>query len=154
MASDINRPESGVVGTNPEIAFRSGLTVLAAVLMIVGGAMAIFEGIAAIAKGGLFLPTRHYVFEFNLTGWGWIHLILGIVLVLAGCAVFSGAVWARFFGVAIAGLGAIANFLWVPYYPVWATVLIALNLLIAWALCAGMHDEVERDHGARYRGRH
>ncbi|MEU9624558.1 MULTISPECIES: hypothetical protein [unclassified Streptomyces] len=146
MASDINRPETGTVGTNSRHAFRSGLTVLAAVLMIVGGAMAIFEGIAAIAKGGLFLATRHYVFEFNLTGWGWVHLILGIILVLAGFAVLSGAVWARFFGVAIAGLGAIANFLWMPYYPLWATVLIAINLFIAWALCAGMHYEAERDY--------
>ncbi|MER5533170.1 hypothetical protein ABT050_05750 [Streptomyces mirabilis] len=77
--------------------------------------MAIFEGIAAIAKDGLFLATRHYAFEFSLAGWGWVHLILGIVIVLAGCAVLSGALWARFFGVSVAGLGAIANFLWVSF---------------------------------------
>ncbi|MCX5403110.1 hypothetical protein OHA37_04330 [Streptomyces sp. NBC_00335] len=116
---------------------------MAAALMIFGGAMAIFEGIAAITKDTVFLATRHYIFEFSLAGWGWIHLILGIVLVFAGCAVISGALWARFFGVSIAGLGAIANFLWLPYYPLWALVLIAINILVIWALCTGMHREAD-----------
>nr|WP_242438854.1 hypothetical protein [Streptomyces sp. CB00455] len=111
--------------------------------MVFGGLMALFEGIAALAKDDLFLATRHYVFEFSLTGWGWVHLILGIVLVVAGFAVVTGALWARFFGVAVAGLGAIANFLWLPYYPLWALVLIAVDLLVVWALCRGMHREAE-----------
>nr|WP_176740296.1 hypothetical protein [Streptomyces sp. Ncost-T10-10d] len=111
--------------------------------MILGGAMAIFEGIAAITKDRLFVVTRHYVFEFSLTGWGWVHLILGIALLLAGCAVFTGALWARFFGVAVAGLGAIANFLWLPFYPLWALVVIVVNILVIWALCMGMHREAD-----------
>ncbi|MEU8989744.1 hypothetical protein AB0C98_25460 [Streptomyces sp. NPDC048558] len=111
--------------------------------MIFGGAMAIFEGVAAIAEDDLFLATRHYVFEFSLTGWGWVHLIVGIALVIAGCAVLSGALWARFFGVLVAGLGALANFLWVPYYPLWALALVAINIFIVWALCAGMHREAD-----------
>ncbi|MFE6174267.1 hypothetical protein [Streptomyces sp. NPDC056464] len=113
--------------------------------MIFGGAMAIFEGIAAIAEDDLFLVTRHYVFDFSLAGWGWVHLILGILIVLAGCAVLGGALWARFFGVFVAGLGAIANFLWVPYYPLWALALVAINIFIVWALCTGMHREAH--HG-------
>jgi hypothetical protein len=120
---------------------RSGWTVLAAVLMVVGGAMAIFEGIAAIAKDGLFVRTANYAFRFNLTSWGWIHLILGIVILLAGCALFSGAVWARAVGVVLAALNLIANFLWLPYYPFWAVTLIAMNIFIIWALCIGtLHD--------------
>ncbi|MEU2390638.1 hypothetical protein [Streptomyces sp. NPDC007369] len=111
--------------------------------MIFGGAMAVFEGISAIATDSLFVTTRNYVFEFDLTGWGWIHLILGIILVFAGFAVVNGAMWARYFGVAIAGLGAIANFLWLPYYPLWALILIAVNVLVIWALCMGMHREAD-----------
>lgn len=141
MASDTTGPKPGHAYPSPTHAPTSGVTVLAASLMIFGGAMAIFEGIAAIARNDLFLATRHYVFEFSLAGWGWVHLILGIVLVLAGCAVLSGALWARYFGVAVAGLGAIANFLWVPYYPLWALVLVAVNIFIIWALCTGMHRE-------------
>ncbi|MEU8776695.1 hypothetical protein [Streptomyces sp. NPDC048606] len=110
--------------------------------MIFGGAMALLEGIAAVARDELFVTTRHYVFEFSLAGWGWVHVILGIVLIGAGCAVLAtGALWARFFGVFVAGLGALANFLWIPYYPVWATVLVAVNLFIVWALCTGLHHE-------------
>ncbi|MFZ3474288.1 DUF7144 family membrane protein [Streptomyces sp. 4.24] len=143
MASDAGRPRAGSAPPSPWHAPTSGTTVFAAALMIFGGAMAIFEGIAAIAKDGLFLATRHYVFEFSLAGWGWVHLILGLILVFAGCAVISGALWARFFGVAVAGLGAIANFLWLPYYPLWALVLIAVNLFVIWALCTGMHREAD-----------
>ncbi|MET7619793.1 hypothetical protein [Streptomyces sp. NPDC005408] len=107
----------------------------AAVLMIFGGVMTIFEGIAAIAKDDVFVATRNYWAQFNLTGWGWIHLILGIILVLAGLALFKGAIWARVIGVAVAGLAMIANFMWLPHYPFWALVLIAIDLFIIWALC-------------------
>ncbi|MGW2993315.1 DUF7144 family membrane protein [Streptomyces sp. NPDC001193] len=145
MASDSTR--TGAVGADPSPWHgpTSGSTVFAAALMIFGGAMALFEGIAAVAKDDIFLSTRHYVFEFSLAGWGWVHLILGIIVILAGIAVLTGALWARFLGVFVAGLGAIANFLWIPYYPIWATVLVAVNLFIVWALCHGMHREA--DHG-------
>ncbi|MFF0204964.1 hypothetical protein [Streptomyces sp. NPDC005017] len=141
MARDAVPPRTAAADPHPWRASASGTTVLAAALMIFGGAMAIFEGIAAVAEDDLFLATRHYVFEFSLAGWGWVHLILGVVIVAAGCAVLSGALWARYFGVFVAGLGAIANFLWVPYYPLWALTLVAVNLFVVWALCAGMHRE-------------
>ncbi|WP_412075253.1 hypothetical protein ACLF6K_04555 [Streptomyces xanthophaeus] len=148
MASDATRPQASRARPSPTHAPTSGTTVLAAVLMIIGGAMAIFEGIASLANDSLIVVTRHYVFEFSRTGWGWVHLIVGIALVFAGCAVLSGALWGRFFGVAVAGLGAIANFLWLPYYPLWALVLIAINLFVVWALCTGMHREADADQAA------
>ncbi|MFF4952907.1 DUF7144 family membrane protein [Streptomyces chattanoogensis] len=115
----------------------SGWTVLAAVLMIFGGIMTIFEGIAAIAHNHVFVATRDYFFAFSLTGWGWIHLILGIVILLAGCALFGGATWARVVGVILAALAALSNFLWIPHAPFWAIVLLAINITIIWALCTG-----------------
>jgi hypothetical protein len=141
MASNAAPPRTDRAEPRPWHAPTSGTTVLAAALMIFGGAMALFEGIAAVAEDDLFLATRHYVFEFSLAGWGWVHLILGVVMVFAGCAVLGGALWGRFFGVTVAGLGAIANFLWVPYYPLWALTLVAVNLFVVWALCTGMHRE-------------
>lgn len=138
MAGNVDRPQPGqVTADTSRHVLRSGWTVLAAVLMIFGGAMAILEGIAAIAKDDLFVRTAGYTFRFTLTGWGWIHLVLGVAVVLAGCALFGGAVWARAVGVVLAGLSLIANFLWVPYYPFWAITLIAVNIFIIWALCAG-----------------
>ncbi len=146
MASNLNQPQPGSVSAGESgHALRSGWTVLAAVLMIFGGTMAILEGIAAIAKDDLFVRTANYTFRFNLTGWGWVHLILGVVIVLAGCALFTGAVWARAVGVVLAGLALIANFLWLPYYPFWAIVLIAVNIFVIWALCAGtLYDSSRR----------
>ncbi|WP_405904053.1 hypothetical protein [Streptomyces sp. NBC_00656] len=137
MASTSNQPgtarDAAADSSHP---FRTGWTAFAAILMIFGGAMAIFQGIAAIAKDDVFVTTSNYVFRFNLTGWGWIHLILGIVIVLAGCALFTGAAWARAVGIVLAGLGALANFVWLPHYPLWSIVLIALDIFIIWALCA------------------
>ncbi|WKD31510.1 DUF7144 family membrane protein [Streptomyces xanthophaeus] len=143
MASDAGRARTSQSQPSAWTAPTSGTTITAGALMVFAGAMAIFEGIASLARDDLIVVTRHYVFEWSVTGWGWVHLILGIALVLAGCAVFTGALWARFFGVAIAGLGAIANFLWLPYYPWWAVILIAVNLFVVWALCAGMQREAD-----------
>lgn len=141
MASTSNQPGTARgAAADSSHPFRTGWTAFAAILMIFGGAMAIFQGIAAIAKDDVFVTTRNYVFQFNLTGWGWIHLILGIVIVLAGCALFTGAAWARAVGIVLAGLGALANFIWLPHYPLWSIVLIALDVFIIWALCAGPGD--------------
>ncbi|MFB6717673.1 MULTISPECIES: hypothetical protein [unclassified Streptomyces] len=121
--------------------FPYGWTAFAGILMIFGGAMAIFEGIAAIGRDRVFLATHNYMFRFSLTGWGWIHLILGIVILLAGCALFTGAAWARVVGIVLAGLGALANFVWLPFYPLWSIVLIAINVFILWALCASPQEK-------------
>ncbi|WP_277441825.1 hypothetical protein [Streptomyces sp. SPB162] len=112
-------------------------------MMIFSGVIAILEGISAIAKDDVFVRTTNYVFRFNLTSWGWIHLILGIVVLLAGCALFSGALWARAVGVVLAGLSLIANFLWLPYYPFWAIILIALDTFVIYALCRPAHSTAE-----------
>ncbi|MGI5402333.1 DUF7144 family membrane protein [Streptomyces sp. CA-135486] len=128
-------------GHSSHSGFSTGWMMFAAALMVFGGFMAIFQGIAAIAKDDVFVATRDYVYKFNLTGWGWIHLILGILIVLAGFALFSGAIWARFIGVAVAGLIMISNFMWLPYYPFWSIVLIAINVFIIWALCVAPRPE-------------
>ncbi|MFE7529358.1 hypothetical protein ACFU7Y_27100 [Kitasatospora sp. NPDC057542] len=117
--------------------YATGWTIFAGVMLITGGLMAIFEGISAIGKDDLVFVTRNYVYSLNSAGWGWIHLILGVFIVVTGVAVFSGAVWARATGIVVAGLGMIANFLWLPYYPAWAIVLIAIDAFVIWALCVG-----------------
>jgi hypothetical protein len=124
--------------------FAAGWTLFAACLMIFGGAMAILQGIGAVINNTRYVVTGSYVYSFNVTGWGWLHLSLGILILLAGCALFTGAVWARAVGVIAAGLGMVANFLWLPYYPFWAIVLIAVDAFVIWALTAGTHREVAR----------
>jgi hypothetical protein len=114
----------------------TGWTAAAAVLMVFGGIMAIFAGIAAIANDPVFVVNDDFVYAFNLTGWGWVHLLLGVVIAIAGVALFTGAPWARAVGVVLAGLSMIANFVWLPYAPVWSIVLIVVDGFIIWALCS------------------
>ncbi|MGC4987200.1 DUF7144 family membrane protein [Streptomyces sp. DT193] len=61
----------------------------------------------------------------------------GVLILLAGVALVGGAVWARTVGVVVVGLGLIANFPWLPYYPFWVLVLTAIDIFVIWALCAG-----------------
>ncbi len=125
--------------TRPEHAAKqewaTGLTAFAAVMLFLVGLLDIFRGIMAIAEDDIFLTTRNYVFAYDLTGWGWIHLALGVVAVIVSIGLLRTATWARVVGVAIAGLVIIANFLSLPYYPVWSVVMIAISAFIIWALC-------------------
>ncbi|MGA5206673.1 DUF7144 family membrane protein [Streptomyces variegatus] len=113
----------------------TGTMVFAAVMLMITGTLAVFRGIAAIAEDEVFVSTRNYTFAFDLTGWGWIHLILGAVAVLISMGLFQGAGWARVTGVGIAALVIIANFLSLPAYPVWSVIMIAMSAFIIWALC-------------------
>jgi hypothetical protein len=127
----------------PETArgMAGGLVAFAAVMLFLVGVLDIFRGIMAIAEDDLFVTTPRYVFRFDLTGWGWVHLVLGAIAVIVSLGLFSAAVWARVGGVALASLVIIANFLSLPYYPIWSITLIALSGFIIWALCVVDRDQ-------------
>lgn len=105
--------------------------------MIFGGLMSLFAGISAVYKNAVFRSTGDYTFAYNISSWGWIHVALGAVIIVAGFALFTGAMWARVVGVVLAGLGALSNFLWIPYQPFWALAVLAIDIFVIWALCAG-----------------
>lgn len=111
-----------------------GLTVLAAVLMMVTGVLGFFEGLAAIIRGSFFVVLPNYAFSLSATGWGVVHMILGALVFVAGAALFTDHMWARIVGVILAAFMMVANFVYLPYYPVWGVVIIALNAFIIWAL--------------------
>jgi hypothetical protein len=111
-----------------------GFTVFAAVMMMMAGAFQALAGLIAIFENDFYVATRNYLYEFDVTTWGWIHLILGVIVALAGFGLLSGATWARVVGITLASLSAIANFLFIPYYPFWALLIIALDVFVIWAL--------------------
>jgi hypothetical protein len=111
-----------------------GLTILAAVFMMVTGVLGFFEGLAAVIRGSFFVTLPNYAFSLSATSWGVVHIILGALLFIAGVALFADQTWARVVGVALAAFMMIANFVYLPYYPVWAIVVIALNAFVIWAL--------------------
>ncbi|MEU2544144.1 hypothetical protein ABZ618_01665 [Streptomyces roseolus] len=122
--------------------WAGGLTVFAAVMLGITGVVGVLRGIMAIAEDDVFLTTPNYVFQFDLTGWGWIHLVLGAVAIVVSFGLFKVATWARVTGVAIAALVVIANFLSLPYYPAWSILMIAMSGFVIWALCVVKPDDV------------
>ncbi|MDH2388868.1 MULTISPECIES: DUF7144 family membrane protein [Streptomyces] len=118
-----------------------GLVAFAAVMLFIGGLLDLFRGIMAIGNDDIYVATPDYVFQFDLTGWGWFQLILGAVAILVSLGLFAGSVAARVAAVGLAGILIIVNFLTIPYYPFWSIVLIAVYGFIIWALCVYKPEE-------------
>lgn len=120
--------------------WATGFIVFAAVIMMMTGVFQALEGLAAIFENQFYVTTPNYLYEVDVTAWGWIHLIGGVVVGLAGVAVLSGATWARVVGISVAVLSAIANFVFIPYYPLWSLLIIALDVAVIWALAVHGRD--------------
>ncbi len=118
----------------------TGFVVFAGVMMIMLGVFHALEGLTAILKDQFFVAVPNYLITVDVTGWGWIHLIAGIIVALAGFYVFSGSLWARVIGIILAGLSAIWNFLSIPYYPLWSLLMIGVAIFVIWALAAHGRD--------------
>lgn len=121
-----------------------GVISFAAIMMILTGVFQALAGLVAIFENEFYVVTANYLFQFDATTWGWIHLLLGVVILAAGLGVLSGQTWARVVGITLAILSAMANFLFIPYYPVWSLLIIALDVLVIWAL-AGHGDAMRSD---------
>jgi len=117
-----------------------GFITFAGVMMIMAGGFQALAGLVAIFENEFFVSTRNYIVKFDATSWGWIHLLLGLVVLFAGFAVMSGKTWGRTVGVILAVLSALSNFAFIPYYPFWAITIIALDVFIIWALTAHGRD--------------
>ncbi|MEW2178228.1 hypothetical protein AB0890_18075 [Streptomyces sp. NPDC005406] len=127
-----SQPPSHPGGINP---WAAGGIMFAGVLLMVDGVLGAIKGIAGIASNDVYARIDDYVFKFNTTAWGWIHLVLGIIIAVVGWGILKGAKWARGVGVGLAALNMIANFMWLPYQPVWAVVSLAIDTFVIWALC-------------------
>jgi hypothetical protein len=121
-----------------------GFVLFAGIMMITIGIFQAIMGFAAIIENEFYVVARNYAYEVDVTAWGWIHLILGIVIGIAGWGVMVGALWARIVGITLAVLSAIANFFFIPYYPVWSLLIIALDVFVIWALCVYGRKEADR----------
>jgi hypothetical protein len=121
-----------------------GFVLFAGVLLITIGIFQAIAGLAAIFEDDFYVVTKNYAFEVDVTAWGWIHLGLGILLIVTGWGMMAGQLWARVVGIGLAVLSAVANFLFVPYYPVWSLLIIALDVFVIWALCVYGQRETAR----------
>ena len=120
----------------PTSGWAVGFILFAAIMMIMVGVFQAIQGLVGIFENEFYVTTRNYLFQFDATSWGWIHLLLGLLVAFAGWGLLSGKTWARVVGITLALLSAIANFLFIPYYPFWALLLITLDVFVIWAIAA------------------
>jgi hypothetical protein len=123
-------------GTEPEpvSGWASAGITFAGVMLVIIGFFQMIAGLVAIFDDEFFVVTRNYTFDLDTTAWGWIHLFIGIALLVTGFGLFARSAWAGVTAIMLAGLSAVANFFFIPYYDLWAIVLIALNVWVIWAL--------------------
>ena len=115
-------------------AAAGGISLVAAVFLVMAGLFQALLGLSQLFGSDYFLVTDKYVFRFDPTVWGWIHLIVGVVAVIVAVGIFTGANWARITGIVIAALSALTAFTWLPYQPAWSILIIAVDFLVIWAL--------------------
>jgi hypothetical protein len=121
-----------------------GFTVFASVMLLIIGTLQFLAGLTAVLNDDVaFWVTgeeANYWVTLDTAGWGWVHLVLGVVIFLAGLGVLGGKIWARTVGVAVAAASAVVNFMFIPVYPFWALVIITLNIFVIWALTSRGSD--------------
>ncbi|MFE9787819.1 acetyltransferase [Nocardia salmonicida] len=127
-------------------AAAAGISILAAIMLFITAAASILEGIAAIAEDEFYVAGISYVYEFDATTWGWVHVVLGVIAIICSIGLMTGAAWARYTAVAIAALVMIANFLSLPYYPAWSILIIAMSVVVIWAVTAWQPVPHHRRH--------
>lgn len=124
-------PTAGARGTSAWV----GWIGFAGMILIMLGTFHIIEGIVALVKDEYFLVTRSgLVLDIDYTAWGWVHIIGGVVVLMAGVGVFAGQMWARIVGTLVALVSAVINMAFLAAYPVWSIMMIALAVVIIMAL--------------------
>jgi hypothetical protein len=121
-------------GQRPVSGWAVGGLVFAATVLTLVGVFQIIAGLTAIFDDNFYVVTRNYTFDLDTTAWGWIHLILGLIIVAVGFGLFTRRAWAAVAAIVLAGLSATLNFFFIPYYPFWAILLIALDVWVIWSL--------------------
>ena len=129
-------PANHETGPEEQAASRWALGMIgaAAQIMVIVGFFQVIMGLTAIFNEEFFSATRNYALGLDVTAWGWIQLTVGAVTLLVGFGLFSRARWAGVAALVLAFVSALGNFLFIPYYPIWALVVIALDLWLIWAL--------------------
>jgi hypothetical protein len=117
-----------------------GWTAFTGILMVLMGFWWIISGFVALLDSEFFVVAQRWVLQLDISTWGWVHLLLGIVILASGCGVFIGAVWARTVGVILSALAGLLAFAWLPYYPIWAILFIAISVAVIWALTVHGRD--------------
>ncbi|MFQ6395837.1 hypothetical protein ACLMAJ_20515 [Nocardia sp. KC 131] len=132
MTSPVSTP------TRPAL---NDMTIFAGVLILIAGVLHLLSAVAAIAGRDIFVVTEDQVFLVDVSTWGWIHLVIAVLIVIAGLGIVTGKTWGYLAGIVMASISILDNFLFAPIYPFWALVLIAIDILVIWALARQLGRE-------------
>ena len=122
--------------------WATGIAGFAGIMLVVVAGLEILEGLAAIANDAVYVTGINYTYEFDVTAWGWTHVILGAIAVIVGIAIIKDQTWGMIAGIAIAFISTLTNFAFIPYYPIWSFLVVAFNVIVIWALCSRIFNEV------------
>ncbi|MFF0488577.1 hypothetical protein ACFYTQ_06100 [Nocardia sp. NPDC004068] len=114
--------------------FAAGITMFAAVLLLIGGIMSVLQGISAVVRDEVFLRVPEYSYRMDLPTWGWVHIVLGALAILVALAMMIAARWALILAAVVAAVSIVANFLSLPYAPWWSVATIVVDLVVLWAV--------------------
>jgi hypothetical protein len=120
-----------------------GWVFFASVMMVLLGGLQAIVGLAALFKEDFYVVTQNGLLAFDYSAWGWIHIVLGVVIFAAGCAIMAGQVWGRIVGIFLVILSAIANLAFVSAYPIWSITALVIDGLVIYALT--MHGGEVKD---------
>lgn len=118
-----------------------GIAGFAGVMLMAVGCFQIVQAITALANDKFFVATDEYVFGLDITGWGWVHLVLGLLGLVIGIGILTRRTVGMIAGVALAFVNMIAEFAFLPHYPFWAILLIGFNVVVIWALFSQMSHQ-------------
>lgn len=133
---------SSMTESHPSSA-AAGWIMFAGIIMITVGIFQAFAGLVGILNDKFYVVAPDYVVQLDATKWGWIHLVIGLIVVAAGLGVFSGNVLARTVGVVAATISMISTFFWIPWYPIWGIIVVVINVAVIWALTVHGRDLAE-----------
>ncbi len=119
-----------------QISGWTGWVVFASIMIIIGGILWLLQGLFAVLNDEWVVRGENASLLLDITGWGWIHMLLGLLTILIGVLLFKGNMFARIVAVLIAGLSLIINFLWIPVVPLWAISIMVIDALVIYAVVA------------------
>ncbi|MBF6357617.1 hypothetical protein IU449_24235 [Nocardia higoensis] len=112
----------------------AGVSIGASILLLTVGLLQLFQGISAVVEDELFIVGPEYIYQFDTTAWGWVHIVLGAILIISAFGLMTGATWGRVAAITLLAVSIVANFLSLPYYPYWSLLIIALDIVVIWAI--------------------
>ena len=128
----------------------TGWIMFAGIMMILLGVFQLIEGLVALLSPTYYLVgAEGLVLSLSFSAWGWLHLLLGILILAAGFAVLAGKPWGRFTGIVLAGLSALANLVFIAAYPMWSIIIIAVDIAVIYALATDRRGQQAGGPGKR-----